>query len=186
MPKITLQPRPLSRRNVLKLSLGSLFAAAPVARVWADVLSELSSNPMVTIENFSVKGDSTGVVRKAKVVKSDAQWAATLSPEAFRVTRKKEADHPYTGSYWNSRAEGMYHCVCCDTTLFDSKSKFESGTGWASFWEPASALNITRDGDAFSCSLCDALVGHVFTDGPTANGLRFSAYSLSLTFAAKA
>jgi len=174
-----------ARRTALKLGLAGLFTALPAIRSWADVLSELSSNPMVTVENFDAKGSSTGVVRISKVVKSDAEWAAVLKPEVYRVTRQNVADHPYTGKYWNSRADGIYRCVCCDAALFDSRSKFESGTGWASFWEPISALNISRDNDALSCTQCDAHLGHVFTDGPTESGLRYSAYSLALNFVAK-
>jgi len=178
------RPQP-ARREVLRFGLVGLFTALPAMRAWADVLSELSSNPMVTVENFDAKGVSTGVVRSAKVVKSDAEWAAVLKPEVYRVTRQNEADHPYTGNYWNSRADGIYRCVCCAAALFDSRSKFESGTGWASFWEPISALNISRNGDALACTQCDAHLGHVFTDGPTDTGLRYSAYSLSLSFVAK-
>ena len=177
--------REITRRTALRLGSALLLSATPMARALADVLSELAPNGMVTIEKFSAAGLSTGVLRVARVVRSDAEWAGRLSPESFRVTRHNEADHPYTGSLWNSRADGVYQCICCDLALFDSKTKFESGTGWPSFWKPISALNISRQDDAISCSQCEAHVGHVFSDGPEPFGIRYSASSLALRFVAR-
>ena len=182
MNKISSQPT--SRRAVLKIGSALLLSAAPLAAALADVLSELGPNAMVTIENFTPDGISRGVLRVARVVQSDAGWAGKLSPESFRVTRQGEADHPFTGSLWNSHADGIYQCICCDTALFDSRHKFESGTGWPSFWQPISALNIGVQNDAISCSRCDAHLGHVFRDGPEPTGLRYSASTLALQFAA--
>jgi len=159
---------------------------APLTRSLADVLSELSSNVMVTVEEFTADGSSKGAQRIAKIVKSDSEWQATLPADSYRVTRLGEADHPFTGSLWNARKDGVYRCICCDTALFDSSTKFESGTGWPSFWQPISALNISRDNGRFSCTRCDAHLGLVIADGPAPTGLRFSAYPLALKFEAKA
>ena len=174
-----------SRRTVLKLGTGMMLTTVPLMQAMADVLSELSSNPMVTIEEFSADGKSSGVQRQSKVVKTDAEWRASLPAESYAVTRQGEPDHPYTGSLWNARSPGIYRCLCCDTALFDSNNKFESGTGWPSFWQPISALNINRARDTFACSRCDAHLGMVVADGPEPSGLRFSAFTLALKFVAR-
>lgn len=175
-----------ARRFMLKLGAGMVLAALPLTKSLADVLSELSSNAMVTIEEFSSDGKSTGAQRVAKIIKTDAEWRASLPAEVYGVTRLGEPDHPYTGSLWNARSPGIYRCICCGAALFDSDSKFESGTGWPSFWQPISALNINREHDLFGCSRCDAHIGVVVADGPEPTGLRFSARTLALKFEARA
>jgi peptide-methionine (R)-S-oxide reductase len=174
------------RRTILKFAAGVVLGIVPLTRALADVLSELSSNAMVTIEAFSADGKSSGVQRLPKVVKTDAEWRAALPADVYAVTRAGEPDHPYTGSLWNARKAGIYRCICCEAALFDSDSKFESGTGWPSFWQPISALNINRTGGTFSCSRCDAHLGIVVADGPGPSGLRFSACTLALKFEARA
>jgi peptide-methionine (R)-S-oxide reductase len=186
------QIKKMQRRTILKMGLGGMFAAFPLSRAVADALSELSQ-AMVSIENFSASGKSTGAVRIAKVSKSDAEWRQQLSAESYQVTRQQGTERPYSGKYWNSHADGLYKCICCETVLFDSRTKFESGTGWPSFWEPVSALNIVKNSDttagmqrdAISCRLCDAHLGHVFADGPVATGLRYCMNSVALNFAAR-
>jgi peptide-methionine (R)-S-oxide reductase len=183
-----------ANRREFMAGLAALAGAALVRRSWAATMSGPGPAAEVSIEVFSPAGKSQGIVHVAKVVKSDAEWRAQLSPAAYAVARQAGTEPAYSGQYASNHADGIYRCVCCDTALYDSKTKYESGTGWPSFWQPISAANIAKSGDnsfgmqrdAISCRRCDAHLGHVFDDGPRPTGLRYCMNSVSLHFAARA
>jgi peptide-methionine (R)-S-oxide reductase len=145
----------------------------------------------VTIVEFSDTGERKAKVSVERIIKTEDEWKKQLTPVSFEVTRRAGTERPYTNENPNNHAKGIFRCICCNTALFDSSTKFASGTGWPSFWVPIAKENVRENTDsslgmtrtAVSCRLCDAHLGHVFEDGPKPTGLRYCMNSVAMRFA---
>ena len=186
----------VSRRECLQglkiLSVGAAVALCLPRGLRAAAAAAEAGAGTVRIEVFSPAGRSLGVQTLPKVVKTEAEWRAQLTPISFQITRRAGTERADLSDH--AHPDGLYHCICCETALYDSRTKFDSGTGWPSFYQPISKLNVVESRDdsfgmeriAVSCRRCDAHLGHVFDDGPPPTGLRYCMNAVAMHFVPRA
>jgi peptide-methionine (R)-S-oxide reductase len=185
------ETRLVTRRQLL-ICGGAAIGGVTLKMGWGALVAEAKGNmgKEVSIVHFSDAGQRQDTVKMPVVVKTEAGWKQQLSEGSFEVTRHAATERAYSGATWNNHDKGLYRCICCGTALFSSDTKFDSGTGWPSFWQPIARENVHENGDyslgmvrtEVTCRLCEGHLGHVFDDGPRPTGLRYCMNSLSLRF----
>jgi peptide-methionine (R)-S-oxide reductase len=187
------------RRRFLGVFAATAVAAISLPVILRGIRPAVAADAPPTPKTGNVTLDEFGANKKLidtrsvpRVVMTDEQWKEKLSTQSYYVTREAGTEAPYSGKGYDSHANGLYRCICCDTALYDSATKFESGTGWPSFYQPISKRNIAQATDRslieerteVKCARCDAHLGHVFDDGPDPTGLRYCMNSVAMRFVA--
>lgn len=185
------------RRRTFLVTTASALAASILSLLRTPRLVQAEAakgaSEEVTIVEFSDSGERLKTAHVPKVVKTEEEWRKQLSRGVFAITRQADTELAYSGQYWNLHEKGLYRCICCENALFISGTKFDSGTGWPSFWAPIAPENVHNSRGAslgmvrtaVSCTKCGAHLGHAFDDGPEPTGLRYCMNSASLRFVAR-